>query len=59
MEFAQGGGTFGYRPNAVRFPNGDDTGFSAFKLVSVEWIPKFESFQNFSLELKLRLVKDL
>lgn len=35
-----------------------ETGCSLCQLVSMEWTPKFESFQTFSLEMKLRLVRD-
>jgi hypothetical protein len=35
-----------------------ETGCSLCQLLSMEWRPKFESFQIFSLDMKLRLVAD-
>lgn len=59
-QYALTGGKFGYSPvpdynGAV----GDPTGFSEVELVSMEWTPKFESFGNFSLTMKLKLVREL
>ncbi|MGD1214312.1 MAG: hypothetical protein ABR861_04920 [Terriglobales bacterium] len=71
--YALTGGIFTYRPildypNAVsanpmfQYPgtdNGDDApGYSVVQLLSMDWTPKFESFQIFSLDMKLRLVAD-
>jgi hypothetical protein len=29
------------------------------RLISTNWDPKFTSFQNFSLEMKVKLVRDM
>jgi len=73
-EYALTGGVFSYRPlpdypNEVdadpmfQYPgvdNGDDaSGYSTCQLVSMEWAPHFESFENFSLSMKIKLVADL
>jgi len=59
--FATGGGTFAYRPNKNAYARDawDNTGFSTFKLIDMDWKPHFEAPQAFSLEMKLRLVKDM
>lgn len=56
--YALTGGTFGYRPNAT-IPNSDNTAFCAAQLLSMDWTPKFEFFQTFSLAMKFLLVQDL
>src|ERR1039458_1054083 len=60
-EFAVGGGTFAYRPNANAWAGnpGDNTGFSTFKLIDVDWKPHFEAPLAFSAKMKLKLVKDM
>ena len=58
MEYALTGGLFGYRPNATQ-ANSDPTAFSTVRLISTNWDPKFTSFQNFSLEMKVKLVRDM
>lgn len=60
-EYAVGGGTFAYRPNANDWATNpwDNTGFSTFKLIDMDWKPKFEAPLAFSLEMKLKLVKDM
>jgi hypothetical protein len=60
-QFALTGGTFAYRPMPdypVVTP-GDNTGFSTFTLVNMDWTPVFQSPQIFSLAMKLKLVADL
>jgi hypothetical protein len=60
-QFALTGGTFAYRPmpDYPAITPGDNTGFSTFTLVNMDWTPKFESPQIFSLAMKLKLVADL
>ncbi len=53
--YALGGGTFFYRPNIGW---SDDTGYLTCAMVSMDWTPKFKSFQAFSLDMKLRLVAE-
>jgi IPT/TIG domain/Viral BACON domain len=53
--YALGGGTFFYRPNIGW---SDDTGFLTCAMISMDWTPKFKSFQAFSLDMKLRLVAE-
>jgi hypothetical protein len=61
QEYALTGGQFAYRPmpDYPVITAGDNTGFSTFQLISMNWTPKFESVGIFSLELKLRLVRDM
>jgi hypothetical protein len=60
-QFALTGGTFAYRPmpDYPVITPGDNTGFSTFTLVNMDWTPKFESPAIFSLAMKLKLVADL
>ena len=73
-QYALTGGLFTYRPildypNSVsvdpmfQYPgtdNGDDAaGYSVVKMVAMDWTPKFESFGNFSVSTKLKLVGDV
>lgn len=59
-QYALTGGKFGYCPLPdYNGATGDPTGFSEVELVSMEWTPKFESFGNFSLTMKLKLVREL
>jgi hypothetical protein len=59
-QYALGGRMFGYcalpdYPGA----KGDPTAFSAAKLLSMDWKPKFKCPHLFSLEMKLLLVRDM
>jgi hypothetical protein len=57
-KYALTGGTFGYRPNAS-ISGSDNTAFCSAQLLSMDWTPKFEFFQTFSLAMKFLLVQDL
>lgn len=74
QSYALSGGTFSYRP-LIGYPNstssdpmfqypgaanGDNAvGFSACQCLAMDWKPHFESFGNFSLSMKLKLVGDV
>lgn len=62
-QYALSGAQFAYKPlpdNPTIPANvGDNTAFSVCQLLSMDWIPRFESFQVFSLQMKLLLVRDL
>jgi hypothetical protein len=56
--YALTGGTFAYRPNAT-IPGSDNTAFCTAQLINMDWTPKFEAPQTFSLAMKFKLVADL
>ena len=62
-QYALSGAQFAYKPlpdNPTIPANvGDNTAFSVCQLLSMDWIPRFESFNVFSLQMKLLLVRDL
>jgi len=58
-QYALSGATFAYCPSFDPWMKLDETGFSAVQLLSMDWRPIFKSFQVFSLEMKLKLVRDM
>lgn len=50
MSFALGGGVFAFRPDAT-----DDTVWYEYTLESMDWSPKWTSYNNFSIDLQVRL----
>lgn len=58
-QYALSGATFAYCPSYDPWMKLDPTGFSEVQLLTMDWKPKFESFQIFSLEMKLKLVRDM
>ncbi len=58
-QYALSGATFAYCPGFDPWATTDNTGFSTFRLINMDWTPHFQFFQTFSLEMKLLLVKDM
>lgn len=50
MSFALGGGVFAYRPNSA-----DNTVWYEYTLESMDWVPKWVSYKQFSISFQARL----
>lgn len=57
--YALTGAPFAYCPSFDPWMKLDETGFSAVQLLSMDWKPHFESFGIFSLEMKIKIVRDM
>ena len=57
--YALTGAIFAYCPSFDPWMQLDETAFSAVQLLSMDWKPKFESFGIFSLEMKIKIFRDM